>query len=48
MFGKKAAFWGAVAGVSILASFGMELLSDKLPAGALKQFVGYIHRGSDS
>lgn len=45
MFGKRLAFWGAVAGVSVLAQFGMEFASDRLPSGALKDFVGYIHRG---
>jgi hypothetical protein len=45
VLGKKAAFWVAVGGVSLLAQFGVELLSDKVPALGLGRFVEYIHRG---
>jgi hypothetical protein len=45
VFGRKAAFWGAVAGVSILANFGVELLAAKLPSEGLRSLVGFIHRG---
>jgi len=42
---KKAAFWLSVAGTAVLANFFMELASDKIPSGSLRQFVAYIHRG---
>jgi hypothetical protein len=45
VFGKKAAFWVAVGGVSILAQFGLELLTDKVPQLGLQRFTEYIHRG---
>lgn len=46
MFGKKAAFWLAVGGVSILSQFALELAADKLPSLGLARFTAYIHRGS--
>ena len=45
MNGQRASFWVAVAGVSILAQFGLELLADKVPALGLSRFVAYSHRG---
>lgn len=45
MFARRASFWLAVAGVSILANLGMELAADKLPFEGLRRLVGYIHRG---
>lgn len=45
MFGKKAAFWIAVGGASILAQFAIELAADKIPSLGLERFVTYIHRG---
>jgi hypothetical protein len=42
---KKLAFWGTVAGVSILSQFALELAADKAPALGLRRFVAYIHRG---
>lgn len=48
MLGKKAAFWGAVAGVSILANFGLELLAAKVPALGLQRFVSFTHKGCGS
>lgn len=45
MWGKRAAFWGAVAGTSILAHVGLEILADKVPALGLSRLVAYIHRG---
>jgi hypothetical protein len=48
MAGKKLAFWGAVAGVSIIAQFGLELLADKVPALGLARFTAYTHRGGAS
>lgn len=48
MFGKKASFWLAVGGVSILANFALELLADKVPSLGLSRFVAYTHRGPAS
>jgi hypothetical protein len=45
---RKAGFWGAVAGVALLAQFGAELAADRLPFTSLRQFVTYIHRGPSS
>jgi hypothetical protein len=42
---RKAAFWIAVAGTAVLANFVLEVASDNLPSGSLRQFVAYIHRG---
>lgn len=45
MFGKKLAFWLGVAGVSVLANFGVELLADHASNPGLQAFVKYMHRG---
>ena len=45
MFGKRLAFWGAVAGVSLLAQVGAEILADKVPSLGLSRLVAYAHRG---
>lgn len=45
MIGRKASFWVAVGGVSILANFALELLADKVPVLGLERFVSYVHRG---
>lgn len=45
MLGRKASFWLAVAGTSVLAQFGLELLSDKVPVLGLRRFTDYVHRG---
>jgi len=42
---KRAAFWGGVAIVSVLANFGVELLADKFPNTGLRQLVAYTHKG---
>jgi len=47
VFGKRAAFWIAVGGVSILANFGLELAADKLPFLGLSRLTAYIHRGNN-
>jgi hypothetical protein len=44
--GRKAAFWLTVAGVSILANFGLELAADKFPNVGLLRLVAYTHRGA--
>lgn len=45
MFGRRASFWLAVAGVSVLASFGLELAARKLPIPGLARFVEFTHHG---
>lgn len=45
MFARKATFWLAVGGASILANFAVELLADKVPSLGLSRFVAYTHRG---
>ena len=45
MFGRKASFWLAVAGVAILANFGLELAAAKLPVPGLQRFAQFTHRG---
>jgi hypothetical protein len=42
---RRATFWGAVAGVSILANFAVELIADRFPQVGLAKFVAYTHRG---
>jgi hypothetical protein len=46
MAGRRFSFWLAVAGVAILANFGVELAADKFPQLGLARFVAYTHRGS--
>jgi hypothetical protein len=46
MAAKRFAFWATVAGVSILANFGLELLRDKAPFEGLDKFVSFVHRGA--
>ncbi len=47
--GRRAAFWGAVAVVAVLANFGLELVTEKLAdsghALGLAKFTAYTHRG---
>jgi hypothetical protein len=43
---RKVAFWGAVAGVAILANFGLELVADRVPQLGLQRFVAYTHKGT--
>ena len=42
---RRAAFWAAVAGTSILANFGLELLAAKMPQLGLARFVAFTHAG---
>lgn len=48
MFGRKASFWLAVGGVSILTDFALELLRAKFPQTGLDRFVSFVHRGGGS
>lgn len=45
MVPKRAAFWLTVAGVSILANFGLELVAVKVPQLGLKRFAAFTHLG---
>lgn len=45
MKGRKASFWLAVAGVSILANFGLELGARYIPSDGLKRLAEFIHCG---
>lgn len=47
MAGKRLAFWGAVAGVSVISHFALEVLADKVPSLGLAKFVSYTHRGGN-
>jgi len=42
---KRLMFWGAVAGVSILANFAIEALAPHLPPG-FARLVAKTHQGS--
>ena len=42
---KRALFWVSVAGVSILANFGLEVLAQRYPQAGLSRFVAFTHRG---
>jgi hypothetical protein len=44
--GRKVAFWIGVAGVSILANFGIELAADRFPQLGLSRFVNFTHKGA--
>lgn len=46
MAGKRLGFWLAVAGVAVLANFGVELLAEKVPSLGLREFVAFTHRGN--
>jgi len=43
---KRGAFIAAVAAISILSNFGLEVLSEKVPSLGLRRFVAYTHKGS--
>lgn len=45
MLGRRLSFWGAVAGVSILANFGLEMLSTRVPQLGLARFTAFTHKG---
>jgi hypothetical protein len=44
---RKLAFWSAVAGVSIGANFGLELVTTKWPQLGLARFTAFTHKGSN-
>lgn len=45
MHTRKAAFWLAVGGVSILSNFALELAARKVPSLGLARFVAFTHNG---
>ena len=45
MAGRRLSFWAAVAGVSILANFGLEVLSTRFPQAGLARFTAFAHKG---
>lgn len=42
---RRFAFWLTVAGVAVLANFGLELIAAKAPVPGLQQFVAFTHKG---
>ena len=46
MLGRRLSFWGAVAGVSILSNFALELIADRYPQLGLARFTAFTHRGA--
>jgi hypothetical protein len=44
--GRRLSFWAAVAGVSILANFGLEALTSTTKSAGLARFTAFAHRGS--
>jgi hypothetical protein len=42
---KRWAFWLSVAGVSLLANFGLELVADRVNVPGLAKFTAYTHKG---
>lgn len=46
MTARRAAFWAGVAGVSILANFGLELVTAKFPQLGLAKFTNFTHNGA--
>lgn len=45
LFTRKFAFWVTVAGVSVLANFGVELAAALAPSPGFKRFVEFVHKG---
>jgi hypothetical protein len=44
--GRRLSFWAAVAGVSILANFGLELVATRYPQLGLARFTAFTHKGA--
>ena len=45
---RRAAFWLTVAGVSLLASGGLEFLAARVPSEGLRRFTAFVHGGAAS
>jgi hypothetical protein len=43
MLARRATFWAGVAGVSILANFGLSLAATKYPQLGLAKFTSFTH-----
>lgn len=46
MGGRRVTFWLGVAGVSLLANFGLELAAAKFPQLGLARFTAFTHKGA--
>lgn len=46
MRGRRLAFWASVAGVSILANFGLEVVTNRWPQLGLARFTSFTHKGA--
>lgn len=44
-YARRASFIGAVAVISILANFGLELVNEKFPQLGLARFTAFTHKG---
>jgi len=44
--GRRLSFWLAVAGVSVLANFGLEAVTSRVGSPGLARFTAYAHRGT--
>lgn len=44
--GRRLAFWGAVAGVSILANFGLEYATSQAGSPGLARLTAFTHKGA--
>ncbi len=42
---RRLSFWGAVALVSILANFGLEVVAERYPQLGLAKFTAMTHKG---
>lgn len=47
MGAKRLTFWLGVAGVSILANFGLEVVNDKFPQLGFARFTAFTHKGAN-
>lgn len=43
---RKLGFWVAVAGVAILANFGLEVVNERFPQAGLSRFTAFTHKGA--
>jgi len=48
MKGRRASFWLAVAGVSVLAPFALQLVAEKVPQIGLDRFIAFTYRSGGS
>lgn len=43
---RRVTFWLAVAGVSVLANYAVEIAAEHIKSPGLARFVAYAHKGS--